>query len=145
MSIGVKQYNVGLNGSMILTSSLLLNLSNSDQTRAGFLATMRTRAECTRPMNQMVIRFTYINGPCQEEEDMPNGTRKQRDDAQLRAAIMKEAEEPRQAASVKKALEKTPATTVREKLGGSTGWKAKTAKRRKMNACKPDHPARPSR
>ena len=41
MSIGVKQYNVGLNGSMILTSSLLLNLSNSDQTRAGFLATMR--------------------------------------------------------------------------------------------------------
>lgn len=66
------------------------------------------------------------------EEDMPNGTRKQRDDAQLRAAIMEEAEEPRQAASVKKALEKTPAPAVREKLGGSTGWKAKTAKRREM-------------
>ena len=80
-----------------------------------------------------------------KEEDMPNGTRKQRDDAQLRAAIMEEAAEPRQAASVKKSLEKTPAPTVREKLGGSTGWKAKTAKRREMNACKPDHPARTSR
>lgn len=76
---------------------------------------------------------------------MPNGTRKQRNDAQLRAAIMQEAEEPRQAASVKKALEKTPAPTVREKLSGSTGWKAKTAKRREMNACQPDHLARTSR
>jgi hypothetical protein len=66
------------------------------------------------------------------EEHMPNGTRKQKNDAQLRAAIMQEAEEPRQAASVKKALEKTPAPPVREKLGGSTGWKAKTAKRREM-------------
>ena len=63
---------------------------------------------------------------------MLNGTRKQRDNAQLRAAIMEEAEEPRQAASVKKALETTPAPAFREKLGGSTGWKAKTAKRREM-------------
>lgn len=76
---------------------------------------------------------------------MPNGMREQRDDAQLRAAIMEEAEEPRQPASVKKSLEKTPAPTVREKLGGSIGWKAKTAKRREMNACKPDHLARTSR
>ena len=48
-------------------------------------------------------------------------------------------------ASVKKALEKTPAPAVREKLGGSTGWKAKMAKRREMNARKPDRLARRSR
>jgi hypothetical protein len=58
MSIGVKQYNVGLNSSMIMTVVLLLNLSNSDQTRAGFLATMKTRTECTRPMNRTVTART---------------------------------------------------------------------------------------
>ena len=70
------------------------------------------------------------------EEAMLNGTRKQRDDAQPRAAIREETEEPRQAASVKNSLETTPAPTVREKLGGSTGWKAKTAKRREMKRAK---------
>jgi len=58
---------------------------------------------------------------------------------------MKEAEGTSPSDFSERTLEKTPAPAVREKLGGSIGWKAKTAKRREVNACKPSHHARTSR
>lgn len=62
---------------------------------------------------------------------MSTRTRKQ-SDAQITAALIEEAEAPRQAASVKAALEKKPAPAVRETLGESTGRKSRTAKLRAM-------------
>jgi hypothetical protein len=53
---------------------------------------------------------------------MPAHPRKQSDDAQIIAEILKEAAEPRQAASVKKALEyENPAPVAPETLGGNKG------------------------
>ena len=54
---------------------------------------------------------------------MPAHLRKQSDDAQIIAEILKEAVEPRLSASVKKAFEKeNPAPVAPETLGGSKGW-----------------------
>lgn len=56
---------------------------------------------------------------------MPTHPRTHSDDAQIVAEILKEAAEPRQAASVKKALQKQrPAPVATETLGGKNGGKA---------------------
>jgi hypothetical protein len=53
---------------------------------------------------------------------MPAHPRKQADDAQIFAEILKEAAEPRLAASVKEAFEKeNPAPVAPETLGGNKG------------------------
>jgi hypothetical protein len=53
---------------------------------------------------------------------MPAHPRKQSDDAQIIAEILKEAAEPRLSASVKEALEKeNPAPVAPETLGGNKG------------------------
>jgi hypothetical protein len=52
---------------------------------------------------------------------MPSHPRTHSDDAQIVAEILKEAAEPRQAASVKKALKKeSPAPVAPDTLGGNT-------------------------
>ncbi len=52
---------------------------------------------------------------------MPTHPRTHADDAQIVAEILKEAAEPRQAASVKKALKKkSPAPVAPDTLGGNT-------------------------
>jgi hypothetical protein len=58
---------------------------------------------------------------------MSTRTRTQLDDTQMIAAIMEESKEPRLAASVRKSLEKHPASAVMGKRGGSI---SKTARLR---------------
>jgi hypothetical protein len=62
------------------------------------------------------------------EEDMPTHPRKQSDDAQIVAEILKEAAEPRLSVSVKEAFEKeNPAPVAPETLGGNKGGNTKAA------------------
>jgi len=60
-------------------------------------------------------------------------SRQQPDDTQILAQLVEEAAEPRQAASVKKALEeKTPAAVSDGTFGGSKGGKTRAAKLRQI-------------
>jgi hypothetical protein len=62
------------------------------------------------------------------EEDMPTHPRKQPADIQIAMEILKEAAEPRLAASVKEALEKeNPAPVAPEGLGGKEAGKTSAA------------------
>ena len=63
---------------------------------------------------------------------MPTHLRKYSDATQIAEEVLKEAAKPRQAASVKDALEeKNPAPVVPETLGGNKGGKIRAAKARR--------------
>jgi hypothetical protein len=89
------------------------NLSNTDQTHAGFFVTMVRCRDVYDPTGSPGLLASHSEWPMPRKEPMSNRSRKQID-AETTTALMKETKAPRQAASVKEGLEKNLAPAIRE-------------------------------